>query len=433
MKKLTLSLIAMTILFAFSGCEKDPTKPGEDNDIHPMVWQYEYGQDQIRCDVIPAMDESGNIFFSIQEQEDGAQNVYVFANDKDGNALWDKQFSSSNNVQISHVMYIDNKLIFVVHVVDNLSYYQETIYCLDAVSGSEIWHYSPDFINERRIEAMALTSDYLVVGAEWGGDYPAIDELHYFDLSSGALVKSVDLGDNEVKIMSIVGNSVYLGSYSIASKSYYTPKIMKMDLESNVIEWTFHGEYLDETTYIFEQRSLPVDANGRVFFLVGEIFGSGTSNMYIVNNSGQLENTVTIPLHNSGRIYNVLIDKENHFYSAINTFSKYTAQGSKVWEFHSGTQVMNSNFSEGCVLGDNDIVYHAENGGILNVNTEGEIAWAKYHETNFTKPGYPLLTNEGNMVVVGDLYVSCVKGDGAKIQNAPWPRVYQNNGNTSSR
>ena len=85
------------------------------------------------------------------------------------------------------------------------------------------------------------------------------------------------------------------------------------------------------------------------------------------------------------------------------------------------------------MLGDNDTIYHAENGGILNVNTIGEIAWAKYDETNFTKPGYPLLTNNGNLVVVGDLFVSCVKGDGAKIQDAPWPRVYQNNGNTSSR
>ena len=132
-------------------------------------------------------------------------------------------------------------------------------------------------------------------------------------------------------------------------------------------------------------------------------------------------------------IYNILIDKDNNFYTAILDYAKYAPDGSLIWEFYTGTTVPNSRFQTGCVLGDNDIVYHAENGGILNVDTKGEIYWAKYNETNFSAPGYPVLTNDGNMIVVGDVYVSCIKGDGAKIQNAPWPRIFCNNGNTSSR
>jgi len=360
------------------------------------------------------------------------KDVYVFANDKDGNALWDKQYSNPDNLTISKVMYIDNKVIYTVVNYDALYYYQETIYCLNASDGNIIWEYSPNFINERLIEAMAATSDYLVVGARWGGDYPDIAQLHYFDLSSGALIKSVDLGDDEVKQISIVGNSVYLGVQFMTGKSYYAPKVMKMNLESNNIDWTFHPEYDLDVKYVFEQRSISIDANGRAYCMIREEYGVESSNLYIVNADGTLANTI-IGQEWNVEIYNILIDRDNNFYIAMPIFSKYSPDGDKIWEFYSGTDVPNSNFRTGCILGDNDTIYHAEDGGVLNVNTIGEIAWAKYNETNFTKPGYPLLTNDGNMVVVGDLFVSCIKGDGAKIQNAPWPRVYQNNGNTSSR
>ncbi len=434
MKKLTTILIALSILFAFafSGCDKNTFTPGEDNEAHPILWQYNYGKHQTHADVIPAMDENGNVFFGIQDNE-RVKNVYVFANDKDGNALWDKQYTSTNYVDLSRVMYIDNKLIYTVVVYDDSYDWSETIYCLNAADGTELWHYSPDFINKGLIEAMAVTSKYLVVGAKWGGVYPNINELHYFDLSSGALVKSIDLGDDEVKLISIVDNNIYLGVKFLFGKSYVGSKVMKMNLESNEIDWTFTPDFAADIEYYFEQQSIPIDANGRAFCIIRKMGSVEPSNIYIVNADGTLANTIGIPEANSGNIYNVLIDKENNFYTAIHTFAKYSPNGSQIWEFYTGTTVENDNFRTGCVIGDNDTIYHAESGGILNVNTIGEIAWAKYTETNFSKPGYPLLTNDGNMVVVGDVYVTCVKGDGAKIQNAPWPRVYQNNGNTSSR
>lgn len=430
MKKLTTILFTITILFAFNGCEKDPFKPGEDNNEHPIIWQYKYDQHQISSEVIPAMDEKGNIFFSIQIGE-RPKDVYVYANDKEGNALWNKEYSSSNYVNLSRVMYIDNKLIYVVSVYDDLYYYQETIYCVNAENGSEIWQYAPDFKNEKIIEAMAATSDYLVVGAKWGGDYPAIDELHYFNISSGALFKSIDLGDDEVKNMSIVGSDIFLGVRT--SGVYYTPKLIKMNLESNNISWSFNPEYEDEIKYIFENRSIAIDGNGRAFCVISKEYMTGSAIIYIINNDGTVANIIAATDKMDGTLLNTLIDKDNNFYAATHNYVKYSPDGSQIWEFYSGTDVPNSNFRTGCILADNDIVYHAEQGGILNVNGVGEIAWAKYNETSFTYPGYPLLTDDGNMVVVGDLFVTCVKGDGAKIQVAPWPRIYQNNGNTASR
>ena len=438
MKKFDLLLIAIAtfLAFSFAGCEKDATKPGEDNNEHPIIWQYNYDQHQTTSDVIPAMDEDGNIFFSIQQSSEGGKDVYVFAHDKDGNALWDKQYSSASNIFISRVMYIDNKVIYVVKAYDPLSYFQETIYCVNAENGNEIWQYAPDFKNERTIEAMAVTSDYLVIGAYWGGDYPDIDELHYFSVSSGSLIKSIDLGDDVVKNISIVGNDIYLGiegSVIFATNDYDAPKLVKMNLQSNDIIWSFIPEYEDEIDYIFENRSIPIDENGRALFVVRKQYGVAPSTIYIINNDGTLANTVVTPEKNSGSIFNILIDKDNNFYTATFDYTKYSPDGSPIWEFQSGTTVTNSNFQTGCLLGDNDFVYHAEYGGILNVNATGEIAWAKYDDTQFTNPGYPLLNNDGNMVVVGDLFVSCIQGDGAKIQNAPWPRIFQNNGNTSSR
>ncbi|NOY49369.1 MAG: hypothetical protein GXO88_02195 [Chlorobi bacterium] len=435
MHKLTILLSSLILMLAFvmGGCEKNPFKPGADNDSHPIVWQYKYDQHQTLSDVVPAMDENGNIFFSIQNGE-RQKDVYVFANDKDGNALWDKQYSSTNYVDLSRVMYIDKKIVFVVSVYDDLSYFQETIYCVNAVDGTEIWHYTPDFKTEGLIEAMAVTSEYMIVAAKWGGDYPDIDELHYLNLSSGALVKSIDFGDNDVKLISIVGNNAYLGVRSVDAAGFYAPQLVKMELESNHIYWTYTPEYEGEVNYVFKQRSIPLDANNRGYLIVRS--QSGVDNMYIniINDDGTLDETITLqPGNFSNPLNDLLIDKDNNFYTVIEGYSKLSPNNSQLWEFQSGTTVPNSRFHTGCAIGNNGIVYHAEDGGILNVNSIGEIDWAKYDETNFTKPGYPLLTEEGNIVVVGDLFVSCVKGDGARIQDAPWPRVYQNNGNTSSR
>jgi len=166
MKQLTTLLIAITTIltFAFSGCDKNTFTPGEDNEAHPIIWQYKYDQHQTNSEVIPAMDENGNIFFSIQKIE-RVKDVFVFAVDKDGNALWDKHYTSTNYVDLSRVMYINNKVIYTTVIYDDLYSFQETIHCLNAVDGTEIWQYSPDFINELQIEAMAVTSEYLVVGA----------------------------------------------------------------------------------------------------------------------------------------------------------------------------------------------------------------------------------------------------------------------------
>lgn len=432
----SIPIITSILVFSLliSACKKDIFKPGEDDDAHPVLWQYNYGQTQTNSNVIPAMDENGNVIFSIQKYADGVQEVYVFAHDKDGNALWDKSYTSNDDVVISRVMYIDSKVIYVVRAYDPLGYFQETIYCLNSSTGSVIWQYAPDFINENIIEAMALTSNYLVVGAQWGGDYPAIDELHYFNVSSGTLEKSVDLGDDEVKNISIAGNDIFLGVRVSNSKSYYTPKLIKMNLETNDISWSFSPEYLDETKYIFQHQSIPVDGNGRTFCIIGEEYGYIVpASIYILNNDGSLANTIAVPNRDIHSFCNILIDKDNNFYTRVQGYSKHSPEGAPIWEFHSGTDVPNSSFQMGCVLADNNFVYHAEQGGILNVNTNGEIAWAKYNEANFTFPGYPLLTDEGNMIVVGNEYVTCVKGDGAKIQDAPWPRVYQNNGNTNAR
>ena len=428
----TLLVITITIFaFSFSGCEKNPFKPGEDNDEHPIVWQYKYDIHKTGSNVIPAMDENGNIYFSIQNGE-RQKDVYIFANDKDGNAFWDKHYSSTNYVDISRVMYIDNKVVYTVAVYDELYGYKESIYCLNATNGTEIWQYSPNFETKKIITTMAATSEYLVVGAKWGGEYPNISELHYLSLSDGSLVKSIDFGDDEVQFISIVENDIYLGVLSVA-QGHYAAQVHKMNLESNITNWVYQPEYPDEDAYIFKQRSLAIDANGRVICVIGSSSSPQPATIYVISNNGTLANTVPIPMQNSGMVYDFVIDNDNNFYTAILDFAKYTPDGNQIWEFYSGTTVPNSNFRTGSILGDNGVVYHAENGGILNVNTIGEIEWAKYDETNFTKPGYPLLTNDGNMIVVGDLFVTCVKGDGAKIQNAPWPRVFCNNGNTSSR
>jgi hypothetical protein len=432
MKKILLLLL--TGIIAFTSCKKDdgtsPFTPGENNKDHPVIWTYNYGQSQTDANTIPAMDENGNIFFSIQDGEE-PKTVYAFGIDKSGNPLWNKEYSGVNYCQITRAIYQSGKIFFYVTRADELYNIEETIICIDANSGTELWAYTPAFPSMHPIQSIAVTAEYVLIGAEWGLTNADSQELHYFDFS-GNLIKSVEIENHlNPQQISVVGQNMYLASINYGvDPSKLT--IMKMDLQSNSIQW----EFIPTEDYdhpFFSQRSLAIDKDGKVLFIYRSEFGVETNNLYIINDNGSLNQIISSAAGNH-ETFDIIIDKDNNFYTASDEFGKYSSDGNSVWKFHHENSLPTAaTFRTGSIIGDNGYIYHAEADGIVNSDAEGGLAWAKYKDGDFGRPGYPLLTEDGNVVVVGDQYVTCVKGDGAHIQNAPWPRVYCNNGNTSSR
>ncbi len=426
-------LIISIGLFFFSSCKKDdgtdPFKPGENTSDHPIIWQYEYGQSQEFSNTIPAMDEQGNIFFSIQNGE-RQKTVYAYGITKNGEALWNKEYTGENYCDISHLIYHGGKIFFFITQADELYNETETIICLDAASGTELWSFTPDYYAKRPIQAIAVTNNYVLIAADWGPTSADSQQLHYFD-HSGSLLKSVLIENhNQIELLSVVGQNLFLGllNYAIDPANL---SIIKMDLETNNIDWEFNPDQYYDGSY-FAQRSLAIDKDNRVLFIYRSAFGVSPHNLYILNSDGSLSGIIS-GQNDNHEFFDVVIDKENNFYHSIEGFAKYSPAGNQEWKFHHESSLpTTANFRIGCIIGSNDYIYHAEDDGIVNVNSSGELAWASYQNSH-KDPSYPLLNAEGNVIVVGDKYVTCLKGDGATIQNAPWPRIYCNNGNTSAR
>jgi outer membrane protein assembly factor BamB len=433
MKKNLILLFSIGLII-FSSCKKEdgtnPSNPGENPSEHPIIWQYEYGQSQEYSTTIPAMDEQGNIYFSIQNGE-RQKTVYAYGITKDGEALWNKEYSAPIYCDISHVIYKGGKIFFFITQTDELYDEAEKIICLDAASGAELWSFTPDYHAMRPVQAIAVTDNYVLIAADWGPTSADSKQLHYFD-HSGNLIKSVLIENHiQIELLSVVGQSLYLGLLNYALEPARLG-IIKMNLESNYIDWEFIPDEYYDGAY-FAQRSLAIDNDNRVLFIYRSAFGTGSHNLYILNGDGSL-NKIISGHDDNHEFFDIIIDKDNNFYHSIDGFAKYAPAGDQVWKFHFESSLpVVTNFRTGCIIGSNDYIYHAEDDAIVNVNTSGELAWAMYQDTHFKDPGYPLLSADGNVIVVGDKYVTCIKGDGATIQDAPWPRIYCNNGNTSSR
>ncbi len=87
----------------------------------------------------------------------------------------------------------------------------------------------------------------------------------------------------------------------------------------------------------------------------------------------------------------------------------------------------------GAMIGANGYAYHNDSDDLTVVKSNGDIAWMYYREANFSGASTPILTNNGDVVVVGKDYITSIKGDGVEIANSAWARPFGNNGNTSSK
>ena len=429
-------IIFLTSLFILTSCSQDDIdkslKPHQDKDNHYILWQYDYGINGISdIDVVPAMDENGHLFFAT-EGVARSNNAKVIALNTDGTELWTKEYTATDYTEISKLMYKSNKIYFSTYQVETNFDIKETIYCLNATNGSVIWSFSPTeeyYGTSQKIKGMAINNDKLVIAAAWrlteDGENPW-RYIHYINPNTGEIIDQINLDIYNFTSIALSGNDLYICHIDQDNNQVEQTVISKIDMTTNNLLWQYYTNLAIGTRT--SQRNISIDGNDNILLLTQ----TGTPsifNLTSLNSGGTVNYSVELGNGNH-KITDLLVYPDNSIYDE-HRGKKYSSSGSLLWEIEDDNGLMD--LESGAMIGANGYVYHNDTDDLTVVKPNGDIAWMYYREDNFSGASTPILTNDGNVVVIGDKYITCIKGDGVGIANSAWARPFGNNGNTSSK
>jgi hypothetical protein len=434
MKNLLLFIASVFLVVSCSQDDIDKTlKPHEDKDHHYILWQYAHGMGTSDIDVVPAMDENGHVFVGI-EGAGRSYNAKVIALNTDGTELWSKEYTATNYTEISKVMCKNNKVYFSIYQVETDFTSTETIFCLNATDGNQIWSFSPTeeyYSTYQKIKGMAINDNKLVIVANWrivegnGNDHPW-RYIHYLNPSTGEVTAQFDLEIYNFTSIALSSNNLYICHIDQDNNQVEQTVISKIDMTTNNLLWQYYTNLAIGTRT--SQRNISIDSNDNILLLTQ----TGTPsifNLTSLNNGGAVNYSVELGNGNH-KTTDLLVYPDNSIYDE-HRGKKYSSSGSLLWEIEDGSGLLR--YESGAMIGANGYAYHNDSDDLTVVKSNGDIAWMYYREANFSGASTPILTNNGNVVVVGKDYITCIKGDGVGIANSAWARPFGNNGNTSSK
>ena len=417
---LFLSLTVFTLsLFSLQSCKKgnNPLKPYETTD-HPEIWNFDFGLSNPGSKTIPAMDANGNIYFAIQNND--TDPVSLFAIDKTGQKLWKKEFAGKLTSQI---IYQGGNIYFAAEKEDS----HTVTRCLSASSGEMVWEN-----NTRQIGGcvMSVSDNYVVTGATSGGYVTGEEDSYELQImdKSGQVLTAIQIG-NGVGAISIVGNTLYYITHHVSGTGYAKIELTKYNLTLGNAEWV-HVTGNDEENWRVASPDLVVDNSDKVYYV--SQFGLDIY-LHIINSDGFVFKEIKLNEAN-GVLLTPSLDTDGNIYIGAPGFiQKYSPEGDLLWtldDYNHTTASINISYAPPLTTG--GLIYYGGD-GLFAAKTTPEMAWINYPETGFASPGYPVLNSDGDIIVVGDRYVNCIRGDGQHLQNSIWPKIYQNYGNTASR
>jgi|GEM_PF-1243906 len=418
MKKLVILLfITAFMAFMITSCEKkdnplipDPTpSTGE----HPVLWSYETGNGGL-SDIIPAIDENDNIYFSMVK-EDG-NGILVFALDKNGNELWKKEFSGTSTEKVT---YADGKVFAVTENPIGL-------HCLQASSGNTLW--SKDYTAEYDFEWM------LQVAVNNNKVYLSTGQFFY-----GYLL-ALDFDGNELWIKQgpTMGSAYSISS--LANELYFTDGdyLYRYDDNGTSCDSVWAYQLMEGKSVRGQQGYF--DAFNVVFGTDDNIYLRNDTKIEIISRSGQLVNEINLGDDFYNSYSGIILTSDNSIVIGNGNLVKYSHAGIMEWETDiNDGWLVNPSFQTAPVLSSNGDFYDGQLFGLYSVKSNGTLNWKENAETEAgTEYGNlhpPVLTHEGNIISVSaeQSVVRCFKGDGHGLATSGWPKVYGDYGNTCSR
>ncbi|NQU35859.1 MAG: PQQ-like beta-propeller repeat protein [Bacteroidetes bacterium] len=412
MKQLFKTTIAIMLLaFAITSCNKDGdpiTPPGPGAGDHPVLWSYDLGFGGM-ADVIPAIDNNNNVYFSMVSED--YTEVIAIGLDSDGNELWKNVLDGTIT---GKVMYTDGKVIVTTG-------YPTAIYCLNASSGNTEW-------------SKNLTEEY-------------------------------DFQDNPS--MAFANNKIYLLSYQFLYGFIVTYDLSGTELVVQEAKQGFNLSMYDNALFYHDLDSLysyedtgagfsfswkwafPEMKNSRSLLTLydipvgddGSIYIRDDAAIYIVSQSGQLTKTINLDAsYYEGFVSNVAITNNGDMILGKGDLVKISNDGSTEWvtDINDG-MIINPSFLSAPVISASGDMYDGQLFGLYSIKSNGTLNWRENAETGAgTEYGNlhpPVLTHDGNIIIVSSeqSVVRCFKGDGQGLATGGWPKPFGDYGNTSSK
>jgi len=406
------TIVILALSFSVASCNKDGDPiipdPGPGAGDHPVLWSYDIGNGGM-ADVIPAIDNNDNVYFSMVSEN--FTEVIAVGLDSDGKELWKKVFEGTTT---GKVMYAGGK-VFVS------TGYPTAIHCLNASSGSTEW-------------SKNLTEEY-------------------------------DFQDNPS--MAFANNKIYLLSYQFLYGFIVTYDLGGTELVVQQAKQGFNLSMYDnsllfhdlDTLYSYEDTGagfslswkwgFPATKNSRTLLTLydipvgddGSIYIRDDFAIYLVSQSGQLTKTINLDAsYYEGFVSNVAITNNGDMILGKGDLVKISNDGSTEWvtDINDGLFI-NPAFTSAPVISASGDMYDAQLFGLYSVKSNGSLNWMENSETGagieYGNLHPPVLTHDGNIISVSSeqSVVRCFKGDGQGLASGGWPKPFGDYGNTSAK
>lgn len=411
MKHLLKSIIVVAIFaFFFSSCtdDGDPIIPTPGGGDHPVLWSYDIGFGGM-ADVIPAIDNNNNVYFSLVS-EDYTQ-VIAIGLDSDGNELWKNVLDGTTT---GKVMYTDGKVIVSTGT-------PTAIYCMNASSGNIEWSKNlSDLYDLESNPSMAFTNNKIyVLSSQFIYGFIITYDLSGTELS----IQQTKQGFN----LSMYDNALFY--HDLDSLYSYEDTGAGISLS-----WKWGFPATKNSQFLFTLYDIPVGDDGSIFI-------RDDNAIYIVSQSGQLAKTILLDASfNTGYMSNLGITTNNEMILGKGDLVKINNNGDIEWETDiNDGMIINPSFSSAPVISASGNMYDAQLFGLYSVKSNGTLNWRENAETGAgTEYGNlhpPVLTHDGSIISVSSEQgiVRCFKGDGQGLATGGWPKPFGDYGNTSSK
>ena len=406
------SIFILTLAFAITSCNKDGDPiipdPGPGNGNHPVLWSYDLGFGGLE-DVIPAIDNNDNVYFSMVGES--FTEVIAIGLDSDGNELWKNVFEGTVT---GKVMYAGGKVIVSTG-------YPTAIHCLNASSGNTEW--SKNLTEEYDFQdnpSMAFTNNKI---------YVLSNQFLY------GFILTYDLAGTELSLqeakqgfnLSMYDNSMFFHDLD----TLYSYKDTGAGFS---LSWKWGFPDMKNSRSLLTLYDIPVGDDGSIYIRDDEA-------IHIVSQLGQLTKTINLDASFSqGYLSNLAITNNGDMILGNGNLVKISHNGSTDWESDINDGFMiNPSFATAPVIAANGNMYDGQLFGLYSIKSNGTLNWKENAETGAgTEYGNlhpPVLTHDGNIISVSSeqSVVRCFKGDGQGLATSGWPKPFGDYGNTSAK
>ena len=454
MFKTSIFILLLSSFFLVLSCGGDDKKENNNpkDTESRALWKYKLKNQTNNFQNIPAIDENGNLYFATNENEDFAKKgkFTIISIDKNGKLRWEKVIENTRGYE--KITYKDNKVFFLIGNYSPLETTEleklpsATTYALNSDNGNEIWKTEerewiftwPKFaVGNNRVYVYINENDLL----------EAESKIIAYDINTGANKGEIVInsetgrtGSLLLRTMTVSENNIFILTTKGQGNVAITKIIDSGDILSNGWHFESAGFYSGEYQSVPYINDLPIDDNGNIYFnLYKQKNNDNQIAIVSVSKTGQFNWIHEISTPQLSLTNGITIDKDGVLYiNVLNKLYAVSVSGNSLWNvdetYYDDYEILNAGYQNHPTIAENGNTYHHNDYGLVSVKNDGSINW-KYQNENEDIQGadYSTIMPNGSIIVMGTKEIICFKGDNTKLATTNWPKIYGNNGNTSSK